>query len=933
MRRRLLATSRLGFVTVLLLLLGVFGSCWGVEPWMRPDLTRRWPDGLWLPIASTGGLGLVAVAACGRGGTRRWLRVLAASTVVVLLLGWTRWCGGRVALDRLCNDEMLQAETKKESPSMLGRLAQWLRDKGYNVPDELEKFTHADRIEPPPLWHLLECSRWPLRRAFIDHVMPQAQAARFLAGAWHRFFPAVVGPDVDLRHRHELLEILNRIRNNKKLSGESRQAATLWMGLVFLTDPPEFDAWRVPLRDAMLGCTNPLHGNRGDYWMRVLDALLAFDPPRQWSQLTAPLAADASLLRRAVRERVRGMPGHLEAIVNEVKTSEHKDDWHAAFALWLDTGRLLAAYPAAPGAETVLAWRRATMFRWLMDADLGGLDESLEANGKFLVLPREPALGMAPDQAEALAAVAFAAAGRAVTLCAGDTSDATIKTEAHRCVEHVRILHPFLTIEQQAELIRRIAPVLVRLPLFMNESTGNKVHRFWLCPQCTRFLADVWPLVPPDARKDFGANFRVVWQQLKPPAYLLCLDAWSGSSRLSDEELLLSAWVLSDFEYTRFKPCGSGTTPSLINPREPLPIPVPQVAAVQALTRHIAAAVAATEVKSFHGATERRDAFMQSLKHANGQQALPDWMFDAFSRWTNQFRKVPIRSSERIDTETLIAMYLCFSGLLTADSDMRNLLTKIATEDGRAGYKTRGLTDHWQKILAAPDQASTAVVDCLDDDFDALREMLDSTMTTPPPAPVVRSMWDALRAVTRHEADERKTGAFGALFRLSSMVAREDRLAMREDFLRFFEASPIPFREWPTSAMEPIKGVSSLRDGEGIPWETDRLAAALSWSSEIKRETLVRPSGGVAESFTGVFSYLAQAFVSFYDDDRYDCIGMDPIYPVLTKPTRLEEWRRQPLQLPLEPTPWQRARALHRDHPELPWPVRTTYRPDRKSTR
>ena len=813
-RQRALVTLRLFIGTAAGLLLIASGSQWGVEPWMRPLVWCRWPDAVWLALACASGLGMVAATACGGGQPRRWLRVAGASAAVVLLLGWTHWGGGRVALDRLCHDEMIQPKAPAPGSGGTG-LMEWLRDKGYNLPEWLDRFANAEREESPDLRRLLACSRWPLRRAFVEQMMPQAEPAKILAGRWHGFFPAVLGPDVELKQRRELMAVLNRIRTNKTLSADSQQAATLWMGLVFLTDPPEFREWREPLRDAMLACANPLPWETGDCWMRVLDTLLAFDPPAQWGNLTAPLASWPLLLRRAVRERVRGMACHFDAIADEVEASERAGDWNAALALWLDTGRLLAAHPGPPDEQRIITWRRATMYRWLAEQGLGGLDGFLEYDKCVLVkLPRDAVVRMTPEEEQILATAALAAADQATATCAAGTADEAAKTKAHRCVEHARLLYPYLAKSQQAELTRRIAPALVHLPVFMEEfSTQASKRRFRLCDRCPRFLAEVWPLLPPDSRKEFGPNFRVLWERMRPPAFLLGLDAWSGASCLSDQEWLLSALALADFRWALFQPTEENAPLASIELARPLPIPVPQAAAVRALIQQLSAAVTTIGTNKGFRDKDRRNAITQSLNPGKEREAPPDWMLELLSRWTSGFRALHTGSTKGIGTETLVAMHFCYCGLLQVDGKMR------------------------------------------------------------------------------------------------------------EDFRRFFETCPTS--EWPTAAMEPPGSPSS---GDGIPWEADRLSATLSWASEIKRETYPFPGAGVAEASNGVFSYLAQAFVSYMDE------GIPGIfaYPYeIRQPAPLAKWKRQPLQLPLEPTPWQRARALHREHPELPWPERMGDRPRR----
>ena len=216
-------------------------------------------------------------------------------------------------------------------------------------------------------------------------MMTDDTRALYLVENWDECFPAVTGADVDLDHRRELMEMFREFRANPSLSKNSRQAATLWMGLVFLTDPVEFAGWREPIRDAMLEIPEPIQADHHDCWMRVLDTLLAYDSPASWPAATQVLASHPTTLRRAVRERVRGVMSHFDAIVREFDDSERSGDWNGAFAIWQDTGRWLAAYPGSAGEHRVKQWRSTTMFRWLETDGLGTKWDKLFHNQEILV--------------------------------------------------------------------------------------------------------------------------------------------------------------------------------------------------------------------------------------------------------------------------------------------------------------------------------------------------------------------------------------------------------------------------------------------------------------------------------------------------------------------------------------------------------------------
>ena len=213
-----------------------------------------------------------------------------------------------------------------------------------------------------------------------------------------------------------------------------------------------------------------------------------------------------------------------------------------------------------------------------------------------------------------------------------------------------------------------------------------------------------------------------------------------------------------------------------------------------------------------------------------------------------------------------------------------------------------------------------------------LERLLSSAVNAPAADEVVLAMWQALQQCSDTAEARNKPEVFGALFHLAPRVSAEERLAMRRDFLEYFRNTPLPINQWPNEAMSytrkaPYRQRVGL--GEGIPWEHDPLSAALSWSSDVGTQTDLTPEYGVAETSTGVFSYLAQAMVSFYDEGL---AGMWLLQYPLNQPVPITAWKRQPLQPPFEPTPWQQARELHLRRPDLHFPDHAWPRPGRKDS-
>lgn len=135
---------------------------------------------------------------------------------------------------------------------------------------------------------------------------------------------------------------------------------------------------------------------------RTWDCLLAYDPPASWDSLATVFARSPKLLSRAARERVRGTLVSLEAIRRETTRRTQAGEWEGAIAPWVETGRLLAAWPDDPRREETEFRRRQVLGRWLESGRLG-LDEAFEGTCRLLDhLPVKERLrragGLRPDQ-------------------------------------------------------------------------------------------------------------------------------------------------------------------------------------------------------------------------------------------------------------------------------------------------------------------------------------------------------------------------------------------------------------------------------------------------------------------------------------------------------------------------------------------------------
>jgi hypothetical protein len=235
-----------------------------------------------------------------------------------------------------------------------------------------------------------------------DSMVDDQKRAKFLVQNWKDYFPAIIGADVSLKHRRDWMSRLNGLRKDDSLTAISRQTAILCMALVILTDPPEFENWRIPVRDAMLGWRKPLAPAIIDVWMRTIDMLLVLDPPGSWTGLTEPLTTNHDHFRYAMRLPVRGLAGNFEAVMREFELFESRNQTEHGFALWHGAGASLEHWPEAFGeSETagIRNWRRDVLFRWLMDHSRGTRAELAVTKGQAL-------LEFTPDQQTQLAASA-----------------------------------------------------------------------------------------------------------------------------------------------------------------------------------------------------------------------------------------------------------------------------------------------------------------------------------------------------------------------------------------------------------------------------------------------------------------------------------------------------------------------------------------------
>jgi hypothetical protein len=405
-----------------------------------------------------------------------------------------------------------------------------------------------------------------------------------------------------------------------------------------------------------------------------------------------------------------------------------------------------------------------------------------------------------------------------------------------------------------------------------------------------------------------------------------CTRRSSGCLRpvLDEVEWLMSAASWSGWSV--WKIVADGEVPRRLEWRQPFPVRRPSESTQRTVAKALDRAVAGYR-DAKHRKNDALAAFQDGLRSCHGGRPFPKGLERSFDYLLNRTG----RPDQPFSGERWLARRLAVAGLRDIDDEIRRELIDelvVARKYGSPLLMPQvGFPAAWATVLHSPELAAAEVVRNLNDSDEPLRSLLSEAVRTPPPTAVTAAMWTSLLDIARHSTCKRQVAAYGPLFRLAPLVAAEQRLAMRREFLRLFKWRVVPMPSWPTWTMEPIETKRSIRGGEAIPWEDDALSAALSFTSEVRREVYRYSGPGVAERSAGVFSYLAQAFVS------YEEAGIAPLFLDdygVDQPIPLHCWKRRPLVLPVEPTPWERARALHLRRPDLAWPDLAWYRPGRE---
>jgi hypothetical protein len=900
----------------------ITGVLWSLEPWQRPWITRMPDERVWFALSCAGLVVLTVLPWRWKSPARYlWKSVLVLASGALLFVGLPVFCKA-LAVESL--ESMLEKEialhAKQLSMGLGGmavqpdtlvkKLHDALENIGVGSPKWLkERARNTERKPARPTHGFIAASSWPVRKRMADAMVRDALHADYLMAFWKEYFPAFTGQDVTLECRRDWLSQLDALRKEPGLSLPTRQASLLMMALIILTDPPEFESWRAPVRDAMIQLREPLlhrwTGHSQTFWYRSLDALLALDPPGSWARHTRPMVVEGAAFKQAVEAPVRGLFGNFDAFLPIFENCKDLDD---LFLFWQSAGGCLKDHPESFDAETaeqIRTWRRDTLFRWLLALGDGSQNDlTLRRAPALHLLEHYPITPYSDTQQKQL----LSAAEAWIQKAANGNEDAFFKN-----LHHIQYIHPYLEERHANALCEALVPIL-----FQPETFEGKLKRIpfneawadclWFCQshmtdQQQRLLRD--QLAPLMARLAMRAS---------SDSTILYIDAWSTYPALSRDLWLAMAWAKGRVWRTRPKDTSHFTRPS--DNRMILTVPelseddIESFARLMEFSLQPQAGKSPQEIlaESLHiqvdKRTTTRPSFIKPIRQRMSQLGIHSGVDPA---WLRRELKAELAD---------LGLYRIHGEI--ADSLM---------DRARSGKLSRSACLHfpevsdvfWAGILKSPEWAEHAVIDALDGAYkdQILSSLILAIERSSPEDEVIRAVWDALKA--RSYEGENRQEVFGALFRLSPRVSEEARQAMRREYLEenpgwriALHANDLGYRSTVAYYVSISRASPNYPEGYdpnalahpgggiGIPWDDDALSARTSWKTALDRQLYSEPMVETSSHRRELFAYVAHG------------ADLDNQIPRWNQP-----YRHPPLTAPFPPTPWQKARALHGKRPDL----------------
>jgi len=851
---------------------------WAIEVWQRPLRTIHLDEN-WMRFAAISASLIAMIAWPGNLRRRWWLRAGIWATVCTSV-GFCLHFAAREAAARALFKHPLVIEASwswittppPSPPGFWSEIFAELRDK--------IQFPAIDRYHPDDeyLPHLIETSRWPVRRAWIEKVMRNQGAAFLVTAEWNHYFPAVVGQDVTLRNRRELIELLNDIHLDPSLSHTNRDAAVLWMSLIVLTDPVEFADRRVQVRDAMLKQNHPPWAGREDVGMRMIDALLAFDTHDEAARLTQRFLDDDYLTRRALRERVRGFDAHVDAIIQTIEGQERTINFRYSAAMLVDLIQMVSRMSDEAAAARTRDWIQKTYLQWIdypyhTIVDFGHHQENSISHDLRMLFQEEQMQSLAKHAEQILI--------EAKNPLYGESSRGRRDP-----VSQAMLIWILLDERRQNALSRQIADFI-----------AEKASASQIASRYDSYLLKIWNDLSDTHQQHFSGTLR---QKLETQ---LATDGIGGGHR----SLAMSYWVHPSLGLTEAETLALIAIRGHYNMIHMREAPTPPEFSTQGVEVYLDACENAVGIPAD-----------QSIRIGDdGTLAFPpgmlNHMFDSPNRG--------IISPATLPPRTHFLLSLIQRGIVSPEHLGEDLLPVARVSPMLV-----------LSIFRDPHFDSMSLLLDEKDDFRFLRVVLEShdaqIFEALPEALKNHSIpQDAIDIITTHFLCLTTIGdlaqrirAYKILFELEEHLASSQRDILRREFSDFLERERPSLDEW-----EPLAKRNHFHAPVNrMEWGDDDLSARFGWMGSIYTETAhgLMARHKHPDIVDEVFFHLANA--STATPLRQRRLSLED---VMTS----DDWNTRPPKLPLSPTPWQQARELHLRRPDLDFPDRALFRPTRRN--
>lgn len=858
---------------------------WASEPWQRPLRLLGVADEVWLLIAVLGFV--IGVYAWPTRGRRRsgWRVVFGAAVCAVILIGFldTRRAATVDAL--LDHDQVMKAITPgffRPDPEPGWR--QYVKD-GFehgilpvfgigpppSVVGGLETTKYPDAYD-----HLLETCRWPTRRAFVQKIIGDESRTRLATHDWHRLFPAVIGQDVTLAHRKELLDWLDGLASDATAPDVCRDAATFWMALVVLTDAEAFSDWSDRALSLMLAHQDPPLSLTGDVWMRALDLLIALTPREQHAELAEPLTRDAMLLRRALRQRVRGMEYHAAAIIREIESLDAQMDHNSAAAMWVDLKRIAKNSSDEEVAREIHVWLGVRLERWLMSESEVALeyfsDSEYYYNDRFSILLDGVMNNILSDDSKQRLAVRARAALDGVV--SHPREDEMVFPD--ECA-HALFIAALLDDEERIIIHNQAALILAkRIPQGLS-SGRNAWSELSMISSALKMVMHDLHIETLESLKQTLIEWCVFHE--KPNSFTLRFTETAVLLDMASEDPILSG--AEQIAVGAFIKRYGGTVPQY--------------------------------------SPEAVEEFIQMVISGEATIHMHGW-------FTAVVRRLDYAKSKAGDLPPdHIRYFAVLHGIIGLEHLPADLIPVLRAHGVREIYGLARDYADWRRLMDRPDLVRVIFSEIDMKEHGNLRVLIEH-LVNHPPSPEIRQMILKLleRQVESPDRDVRLT-AFHGLLSFSDWFDEEERVEFRKRFHRFFESERPSLDEWQRHYIHanviPWGGLNMHR-GEQVPWEDDALSVAFSWSSEIHQDLATLP--WQVYDASSVFRHLHASGCLFIPPGW----GEAELAPVSLGHIAPNRAFHDSFASPhLEVTPWQRARSLHLRRPDLKFPDRPIFRP------